>query len=132
MFGNRVTELIIPRNSKLLTKLETLNLGYNDLASLPEDLDQLKSLRVLKLMNNFLERVPMRICEMDIRSIDVTSNPVVQPPSETCERGICSMKRYYHCLRVEELSKHKATEELQKKISRLKKKVLKHRRGFCC
>lgn len=122
MFGNRVTELIIPRNPKLLTKLEILNLGYNDLVDLPEDLDQLKSLRVLKLMNNFLERVPMRVCEMDIRSIDVTSNPVVQPPSETCERGICSMKRYYHCLRVEEVCKHKATEELQKKISRLKKK----------
>jgi GTPase SAR1 family protein len=122
MYGNKVSEIIIPRNPKLLTKLETLNLGYNDLAYLPEDLDQLKALRVLKVMNNFLEKVPMRICDMDIRTIDVSSNPVIRPPIETCERGICSMKRYYHCLRLEEQSKHKAVEENQRNATRQKKK----------
>ncbi len=67
-------------------------------AYLPDDLDQLKSLGVLRLMNNFLEKVP----------IDVSSNPVIQPPIETCERDISSMKRYYHRLRMEEQSKQKA------------------------
>ena len=73
-------------------------------------------------MNNFLEKVPMRVCEMDLKSIDVSFNPVIQPPLETCERGIFSMRRYYHCLRLEEQSKSKAMEEAQKKAGRQKKK----------
>jgi GTPase SAR1 family protein len=122
MYGNKVAEIVVPRNPKVLSKLEILNLGYNDLAFLPDDLDHLKSLRTLLVMNNFLEKVPMRICEMDIRTIDVSSNPVIQPPIETCERGICSMRRYYHCLRAEEQVKHKALEEVQKKIVKSKKR----------
>jgi GTPase SAR1 family protein len=107
MYGNKVAEIIIPHSNgankrPLLSKLETLNLGYNDLSYLPDDLDLLKSLRTLKVMNNFLEKVPIRVCDMDLRMIDVSSNPVIQPPIETCERGISSMKRYYHCLRMEE------------------------------
>lgn len=116
MYGNKVAEIIVPGNPKLLSKLEILNLGYNDLTYLPDDLDQIKSLRTFKVMNNFLEKVPMRVCEMDLRTIDVSSNPVIQPPTETCERGICSMKRYYHCLRAEEQSKHKRMEEVQRKV----------------
>jgi Leucine-rich repeat (LRR) protein len=79
MYGNKVAEIVVPRNHRLLSKLEILNLGYNDLAFLPDDLDQIKSLRILKVMNNFLEKVPMRVCEMDIKTIDVSSKPVVQP-----------------------------------------------------
>jgi hypothetical protein len=116
MYGNKVAEIIIPHNPTILTKLEILNLGYNDLAYLPDDLDQLKALRTLKVMNNFLEKVPMRVCDMDLRTIDVSSNPVIQPPIETCERGICGMKRYYQCLKMEEQSKRKALEEAQKKV----------------
>lgn len=80
-------------------------------------------------MNNFLEKVPMRVCDMDLRSIDVSSNPVIQPPIETCERGICSMKRYYHCLRMEEQSKQKALEEVQRKVQKQKKKEVK-KKGY--
>ena len=125
MFGNKVAAITIPSNPRLMSKLETLNLGYNDLAYLPDELDQIKSLKVLKVMNNFLEKVPMRICDMDLKTIDVTSNPVIQPPIETCERGICAMKRYYQCLRLEEQSKHKAMEEVQKKYNKIKKKEKK-------
>jgi GTPase SAR1 family protein len=117
MYGNKVAEIIIPPGRNFLSKLETLNLGYNDLAFLPDDLDQLPSLKTLKVMNNFLEKVPMRVCDMDLRQIDVSSNPVVQPPIETCERGICSMKRYYHCLRQEEQSKQKGADEASKKVA---------------
>jgi len=86
-----------------------------------------RNLKSLKLMNNFLEKVPMRVCEMDLKSIDVSFNPVIQPPLETCERGIFSMRRYYHCLRLEEQSKNKAMEEAQKKAGRQKKK-----KGYAC
>jgi GTPase SAR1 family protein len=122
MYGNKVAVIVVPHNPKLLSKLETLNLGYNDLAYVPEDLDRLKALRNFKVMNNFLEKVPMRVCDMDLKTIDVSSNPVIQPPIETCERGICSMKRYYHCLRVEEQSKDKAQEALQLKAARHQRK----------
>jgi Leucine-rich repeat (LRR) protein len=77
MYGNKVAEMVIPRNPRLLAKLEILNLGYNDLAFLPDDLDQIKSLRTLLVMNNFLRKVPMRVCDMDIKTIDVSSNPVI-------------------------------------------------------
>jgi GTPase SAR1 family protein len=122
MYGNKVAEIIVPHNPKLLSKLEMLNLGYNDLAYIPEDLDRLRALRVFKAMNNFLEKVPMRVCDMDLKTIDVSNNPVIQPPIETCERGISSMKRYYHCIRVEEQSKQKALEAVQQKAARHAKK----------
>lgn len=125
MYGNKVAEIVVPRNPKLLSKLEVLNLGYNDLAFLPDELDQIKSLRTLTLNNNYLEKVPMRVCEMDIKAIDVSSNPVLQPPTETCDRGICSMRRYYHCLRAEAQNKHKALEEVQKKLVKNKKREAK-------
>lgn len=118
MYGNKVSVIVVPHNPRLLSKLETLNLGYNDLAYIPEELDRIKSLRTLKVMNNFLEKIPMRVCDMELKTIDVSSNPVIQPPIETCERGICSMKRYYQCLRMEEQSKQKALEALQSKAAR--------------
>ncbi len=36
MYGNKVAEIIVPQNTGLLSKLETLNLGYNDLTYLPD------------------------------------------------------------------------------------------------
>ena len=118
MYGNKISVIVVPHNPKLLARLEILNLGYNDLAYLPEELDRLKTLKTLKVMNNFLERIPMRVCNMDIKTIDVSSNPVIQPPIETCERGIGSMKRYYHCLSMEDQSKPNALEALQSKAAR--------------
>jgi len=122
LYDNKVAEIIIPDNPKLLSKLEHLNLGYNDLVWLPDDLDQLKALRVLKVMNNFLAKVPMRVCNMELKTIDVSSNPITEPPIETCERGICSMRRYWHCICMEEQSKKKALAEVQKKVQRQTKK----------
>ena len=124
MYGNKVAEITIPDNPKLLSKLETLDLGYNDLVFLPDDLDHLKGLRILKVMNNFLAKVPMRVCDMDLKTIDVSSNPVTEPPIETCERGICSMRRYWHCIKMEEQSKKKALAEVQKKLQRQPKQEL--------
>ncbi len=133
MFGNKVSAIIIPHNPKLLARLETLDLGYNDLADLPDELDRLKSLRILKVMNNFLEKIPMRVCNMELKAVDVSNNPVIQPPIETCERGIGSMKRFYHCLSMEEQSKPNALEALQSKAriaKQQKKKVGAGLRNF--
>jgi Leucine-rich repeat (LRR) protein len=116
MYGNKVSEIIIPINPKLLSKLETLDLGYNDIIHLPGELDQLKSLRTLKLMNNFLSIVPMRVCDINLKILDVASNPVTTPPLDTCERGICSMKRYWAQIRLKKQCKKKAPMEVQKRL----------------
>lgn len=129
MYGNKVSVIVVPHSPTLLARLEILNLGYNDLAYLPEELDRLKALKTLKVMNNFLEKIPMRICNMELKVIDVSSNPVIQPPIETCERGIGSMKRYYHCLSMEEQSKPNALEALQSKAVRHSKKQAKSKKG---
>lgn len=129
MYGNKVSIIVVPNNPKHLAKLDTLNLGYNDLAYLPDDLDRLTSLRSLKVMNNFLEKIPMRICDMDLKTIDVSNNPVIQPPIETCERGVQSMKRYYLNLRMEEQTKQKTKAALESKASKYAKKPPKGKGG---
>ena len=127
MYGNKVAEIIIPHDTIVLSKLETLDLGDNNLTDLPDELDQLKALKTLKLMRNFLERIPMRVCDMDITNIDVSSNPSLrQPPMEACELGMSSMKEYYHDIRNEELRRHKALEEEQKNTTRQKKREEKN------
>jgi Leucine-rich repeat (LRR) protein len=103
MYGNKVVEIVVPTNPTLLSKLETLDLGYNIITYLPNELDQLKALKTLKVTNNLLAKVPMRICDMDLKRIDVSSNPVTEPPYETCERGIGSMRRYWQSIRMEEV-----------------------------
>ena len=121
LYGNKIVEITVPSKPSVLSKLEKLDLGYNDLVYLPVDLDQLKSLRSLCLMNNFLSFVPMRVCQMDLKTIDVSSNPVSEPPMETCARGISSMRRYWQCIRLEEQSKQKALKEVQRKAQQRQK-----------
>jgi Leucine-rich repeat (LRR) protein len=121
MYGNKVAEIIIPTNPKVLSKLETLDLGYNDILWLPDELDQLKSLRVLKVMNNVLAKIPKRVCDMNLKVIDVCSNPLTEPPIEICERGIRSMRRYWRCIHMEEQSRKKTLVEIQTKQHQMTK-----------
>lgn len=103
LYGNKLFEMSLPADPSLTLKLEYLDMGYNNLTVLPDELAQLHSLKTLKCMNNLLEIVPPSVCNLDLRVLDVSSNPLVQPPVETCERGIYSMRRYYHCLQLEEM-----------------------------
>jgi Leucine rich repeat len=124
MYGNKVLEIIIPSNPKLLSKLEALDLGYNDIIHLPGELDQLKSLRTLKLMNNFLSIVPMRVCDMDLKILDVASNPVTTPPLDTCERGICSMKRYWAQIRRKSRARRRHQWKFKRDYSQSQSRVI--------
>lgn len=47
MYGNKVAAVVIPHDKEVLAKLEVLNLGYNDLAYLPDELDQLRYVGVI-------------------------------------------------------------------------------------
>lgn len=117
LYGNNIAAIVVPTDSTLLNKLEVLNVGYNDLMYLPPDLDRLVSLKSLKAMNNFIEQVPRRVCDA-LTMIDVTFNPVMQPPLETCERGIRSMRRYFHALQMEEEATRRATERFYGRLRR--------------
>ena len=127
MYGNKVTEISLPHDCQVLVKLDHLNMGYNNLQSLPDDLNSLTSLRTLKIMNNIIEKIPEQVCEMDLRVIDVSSNPLIQPPVETCERGICSMRRYYHCLKLEEKSRQRMLDEIHRKSEAKKQRKDKNK-----
>ena len=50
----KVMEIVIPPNPNLLPNLRFFNLNHNDLAYLPKDMDQLKSLCVLKVRETLL------------------------------------------------------------------------------
>ena len=103
MYGNKLTSLNVPSDPELMGKLEYLDVGYNQLTAIPIELAKLP-LKTLKCMNNLIEIIPAAICDMELRALDVSSNPLIQPPLETCERGLHSMRRYYHCLKLEEMA----------------------------
>ena len=115
MYGNKVSEITLPEDRKVLAKLDHLNMGYNNLQTLPDDITVLANLRTLKIMNNIIEKIPQEVCDMDLRVIDCSSNPLIQPPVETCDRGIFSMRRYYHCLKLEEKSRQRMLDAIHQK-----------------
>jgi hypothetical protein len=90
--------------------------GFNQLTAIPDEIVRLPSVKTLKCMHNLIERVRSEICEMDLRVLDVSSNPLLQPPLETCERGLHSMRRYYHCLKLEELARPDYQQRSQTKL----------------
>jgi hypothetical protein len=105
IYSNNITELHITDPS-VLSNLQYLNLDYNSIETIPaEGLIKLSSLKTVRFMNNRIQTVPELLCEMDLKVLDVSSNPLIQPPLETCARGLCSMRRYYKCLRAEEENK---------------------------
>jgi len=117
MSDNRLSEVIVPVNLTLLSRLETLDLCCNDLTFLPDNLDQLHGLRFLKLRNNFLTKIPRCVCEMRLRMIDVTYNPVLEPPVGICGSEISSMRRYWQKVHNEALVQEpteKASKEIEK------------------
>ena len=102
MYGNRLVE-ISASSLDMIAKVEYMNVGCNRLTEIPGAITNLKLLKTFNCTNNLIEIVPAEVCEMEsMRVLEVSSNPLIQPPLETCERGLHSMRRYYHCLRLEE------------------------------
>jgi Leucine-rich repeat (LRR) protein len=95
LYGNEISELVLPHNLEILSKIEVLNLGYNGILFLPHELTQLRSLRILRLANNFLSVIPRGLCDMSLEEIDVKNNPVQAPPMEQCRQGITFMRAYW-------------------------------------
>jgi hypothetical protein len=123
LYGNRLAEIQgcshrSSNNSN--SKLILLNVAYNDLVCLPETLP-FPRLQSLIVSHNFLTVIPQALVLSSttplsssrrqpqrnnnnkrrpaplprLRHLDVTSNPVTEPPAEVCERGLTEMRRYY-------------------------------------
>ena len=103
LYENSLTEFKLPGDVSVLSKLEYVDLNFNRIVVMPEnELSKLSALKTIKLMNNRIHTVPEVVCKMDLHVLDVSSNPLIQPPLETCARGLECMRRYYDCLNVEE------------------------------
>lgn len=121
LYGNNFSQLVLPKDATELSKLDYLDVGCNNLTSLPDELTQFHSLKTFKCSNNLLEIIPAAVCEMELRVLDVSSNPLVQPPLETCERGLNSMKRYYDALKLEEMGSSGAKSSVNSKKAKHKR-----------
>jgi hypothetical protein len=62
----------------LLSKLESLDLSNNNLAVLPPEIKELKSLKTLKASNNKLAELPKEISELQLDVCILTENPLKQ------------------------------------------------------
>ena len=112
MSNNDICEIDLPRNvPPVLKSLEYLSLAYNHISDLPRGLTSLSSLKTLRLPNNYITHVNKEICEMKLMELDVTSNPIIQPPLGDCERGIAAMRRYYVCLGRKERRKSRLNQQ---------------------
>ena len=101
LYGNKIIRIRIPANANLLSNLQALDISYNDLVTLDDDIGRLPALRTLRVSNNFLFRIPSTVCcdMKSLKSIDVSCNPLEEPPIECCERGIHAMSRYWRAHR---------------------------------
>lgn len=117
---NDISDITLPSDPKILSKLRKLDLGYNRITSLRDELDGLVSLSHLLLEHNFFSVVPMRVCLMkSLRELNVGNNESIhQPPMHDCERGLCAMRRYWECLRREEESKREVEANLRRRASK--------------
>jgi Leucine rich repeat len=120
LYFNRISEITLPEDTSLLSKLETLDLGANELEKLPDELDQLSSLRLLKVMNNRIQFISRRICEIpSLREIDgLICNDMVMPPKTECAQGLCAMKRYYKLIVTDEENTKKSAQKPKKGYGR--------------
>lgn len=125
MHSNRLTDITLPTNEIVMSKLEILDLGFNYISALPIDLDQLLELRHLNISNNFLTRVPMRICEMKLQCLDVSCNAAItEPPIHVCELGINEMRQYWLNVRTEARTIKNTTSNSFTRVSRKGKRSL--------
>mmetsp|Transcript_35235 Transcript_35235/g.77159 ORF Transcript_35235/g.77159 Transcript_35235/m.77159 type:complete len:1750 (-) Transcript_35235:1573-6822(-) len=113
MSNNDIYDFTLPdSDGPVLENLDYLNLEFNNISLLPEeDLPRLGKLRELRLSNNYLTHVPRAVCHMQLSDLDVTPNPLIQPPLGDCEQGIGAMRRYYAGLEHRERRRSRLDDE---------------------
>ena len=113
MSNNDIYDFTLPDDcGPILENLFYLSLTFNNISLLPEeDLPRLDKLRELRLSNNYITHVPRAVCHMQLSELDVTPNPLIQPPLGDCEQGIGAMRRYYAGLEHRERRRSRLDDE---------------------
>jgi Leucine-rich repeat (LRR) protein len=101
---NNKIKKIHPASLKKLGEigLIDLNLSFNRLKVLPDEICDVTSLRSLHLMTNVLVSLPSTITRISsLEKLDVVGNKLTSPPQEVASRGIDAVKRYFQELQKE-------------------------------
>jgi Leucine-rich repeat (LRR) protein len=93
--SNSIMQMNLPTNPNIVSNLVELNIGYNEITHLPIELLNFKSLKSLRLENNFIAEIPSFFEGLNLKTLKVASNPLTDPPLEVIERGRNAMKRYW-------------------------------------
>jgi hypothetical protein len=82
--ATRITE--IPKEIGALKKLEVLNLGTNNIKTLPQEISDLVSLKELWVYGNAITEISEEIGKLsNLEVFDLSTNPITVIPKEICE-----------------------------------------------
>ncbi|MCF6776473.1 hypothetical protein L3V83_07795 [Thiotrichales bacterium 19X7-9] len=79
-------ERLIDKNQNFFSKLETLNLKFNQLRTLPDNIDKLQNIKNLNLSLNQLEELPEKIDKLQqLESLNLDANSFKELPIGICK-----------------------------------------------
>lgn len=99
LYGNKIKTL--PEDSIMYLAeigLKDLNLSFNELSELPVQICEMTSLRVLRLSNNYIKRLPRDIVQLQLigpNAFDITGNQLVYPPQDVAKLGMNNIRSYF-------------------------------------
>jgi GTPase SAR1 family protein len=77
-------------------KLTDLNLSYNHIQLLPDEIGQLTCLSSLRLGGNLLSRLPLSITSLNASvKLDISDNKLVYPPQDVAKLGMRYIRGYF-------------------------------------
>jgi Leucine-rich repeat (LRR) protein len=94
----------IPNTITKLKNLTELYLTSNQISEIPDAISELKKLKILDLSDNQIREIPEIIMQLEnlerhqdreIEGIDITGNPIINPPYEIVEKGIYAIRAYF-------------------------------------
>ena len=99
LYGNKIKTLPV-HSIRFLADigLKDLNLSFNELTYLPDEICEMSRLRSLRLSNNYLKRLPRDIVQLKLvgpSSFDVTGNQLVYPPQDIAKLGMNNIRSYF-------------------------------------
>ncbi|GMH86556.1 hypothetical protein TL16_g10584 [Triparma laevis f. inornata] len=124
LYSNAIEEVDFGEEVGGGSRIENINLGYNNLSEFPLNLHILTELKYLSVNNNVLRSVSKEVVELQsLKKLDVDLNPISNPPLEVCARGLSAMRRFYRCLDSEQKNQRSASKRGVVKTTRDEKEI---------